>query len=123
MKERVKEIRKTLGLSQGKFAESLNVSGNFIWMVEKGDRALSDRTISDICREFNVNEQWLRTGEGEMFVAVTKKEEIAAFVGNVLSGTSEDFKVRFIAALAELNEDQWKLIEDMIEKLSGNKKE
>lgn len=123
MNSRIKMVRKTLGLSQTEFGERLGIKQTTVAGYETGGRTPMDAVVSLICREFNVNEQWLRTGEGEMFVAVTKKEEIAAFVGNVLSGTSEDFKVRFIAALAELNEDQWKLIEDMIEKLSGNKKE
>lgn len=120
---RIKQIRNAVDKTQQSFADDIGLKRNTIANYEIGNVVPSDRTISDICREFHVNEQWLRTGEGEMFVAVTKKEEIAAFVGTVLSGTSEDFKVRFIAALAELNEDQWKLIEDMIEKLSGNKKE
>ena len=123
MNSRIKMVRKTLGLSQTEFGERLGIKQTTVAGYETGGRTPMDAVVSLICREFNVNEQWLRTGDGEMFVAVTRKEEIAAFVGNVLSGTSEDFKVRFIAALAELNEDQWKLIEDMIEKLSGNKKE
>lgn len=120
---RIKQIRNAVDKTQQSFADDIGLKRNTIANYEIGNVVPSDRTISDICREFHVNENWLRTGEGEMFTAVTRKEEIASFVGNVLSGTSEDFKVRFIAALAELNEDQWKLIEDMIEKLSGNKKE
>lgn len=123
MNSRIKMVRKTLGLSQTEFGERLGIKQTTVAGYETGGRTPMDAVVSLICREFHVNENWLRTGEGEMFTAVTRKEEIAAFVGNVLSGTSEDFKVRFIAALAELNEDQWKLIEDMIEKLSGNKKE
>lgn len=123
LKDRIKQIRKAIGLNQSDFGKKIGVKGNTIGNYEIGLRTPSDAVLISICREFHVNENWLRTGEGEMFTAVTRKEEIAAFVGNVLSGTSEDFKVRFIAALAELNEDQWKLIEDMIEKLSGNKKE
>lgn len=121
--DRICEIINVLGIKKTHFADKIHVSQAFTSQICSGIRLPSDRTISDICREFHVNERWLRYGEGDMFTAVTRKEEIAAFVGNVLSGTSEDFKVRFIAALAELNEDQWKLIEDMIEKLSGNKKE
>lgn len=123
MNSRIRKLRKTLGLSQAEFGEKIGVKQTTVAGYETGGRTPLDAVVSLICREFNVSEQWLRTGEGEMFTAVTRKEEIAAFVGNVLSGTSEDFKVRFIAALAELNEDQWKLIEDMIEKLSESKKE
>lgn len=68
MNDRIKELRKLLKITQNEFADRLNLSRNFIFMVEKGDRQPSDRTISDICREFNVSEHWLRTGEGEPFI-------------------------------------------------------
>ena len=64
---RVKELRKKLGLTQSEMGEKLSLSGNLVYMMEKGERAISDRTVKDICRDLNVNEEWLRTGEGEMF--------------------------------------------------------
>lgn len=67
MVNRIIELRKINNLSQEKFAEKLNLSRNFINQVETGKKNFSDRTILDICREFNVNEEWLRTGEGEMY--------------------------------------------------------
>lgn len=119
MNSRIKILRKNLGLSQTEFGERLGIKQTTVAGYETGGRTPMDAVVSLICREFHVNENWLRTGEGEMFTAVTRKEEIASFVGEILSGTDEDFKVRFIAALAELNVEQWKLIEDMIDKLSG----
>ena len=77
----------------------------------------SDRTIYDICREFGVNELWLRTGEGEMFRAKTRDVEIAEYVGKVLSG-SDEFQRRFIALLTRLTTDEWRLIESMALKLA-----
>lgn len=68
MNNRIRELRKLLNITQTDFADKLNLSRNFIFMVEKGDRQPSDRTVSDICREFNVSEHWLRTGEGEPFI-------------------------------------------------------
>lgn len=68
MHTRIKELRKILKLTQPEFAQKLNLSGNFIFLIEKGERKPSDRTIADICRIFNVNENWLRTGEGEKFI-------------------------------------------------------
>lgn len=65
--ERLVQLRKSLGLSVRAFADKVNVSGGLISNIENGRRELTDRTILDICREFNVNEKWLRTGEGEMF--------------------------------------------------------
>lgn len=67
MIKRIIQIRKRYKLSQERFAERLGLSRNFINQVENGSKNISDRTISDICREFNVNEEWLRNGTGEIF--------------------------------------------------------
>ena len=68
-------------------------------------------TISSIVREFSVNENWLRTGEGEMFLTLTRDEEIAAFMGELLSSESNSFKHRLIAALVKLEESDWQALE------------
>lgn len=67
MKDRIKLIRHTLGLTQQKFADRLGIKGNTISQYESGRNAPVDAVISLICREFGVNEKWLRTSEGEMF--------------------------------------------------------
>lgn len=117
MNERIALVRKSLGLTQEKFAEQVGLSRNFMWMIESGTRVPSDRTISDICREFNVNETWLRTGEGEMFNQITRSEKIAAFLGDITENEGDDFKRRFVEILAELEPEDWKLLERMAEKL------
>ena len=63
MKTRITDLRKSLGLTQDEFAKRLDLSRNYIWMIENGERIPPDRTISSICREFGVREEWLRTGE------------------------------------------------------------
>lgn len=68
MNERVKELRKTLKISQDSFSSKINISRSHYALIEGGSKTLTDRVVSDICREFNVNEDWLRTGTGEMFV-------------------------------------------------------
>lgn len=68
MNTRIKEVREAKGLNQADFAEMLNLKRNSISLIEVGKRNPSDRTIVDICNTFNVSEEWLRTGEGEMFV-------------------------------------------------------
>lgn len=68
MKDRIKEIRKQKGLTQAEFGERVGVKGNTITTYENGTRTPSDAVIISICREFGVNERWLRTGEGEMFL-------------------------------------------------------
>lgn len=82
MKNRIFKIRKDNKLTQDAFSEKLNLSKNFVWMLEKGERAPSDRTIMDICREFNVNEHWLRTGEGEMYDI--PEDDVASVVSDLL---------------------------------------
>ena len=117
MNERIALVRKSLGLTQEKFAEQVGLSRNFMWMIESGTRVPSDRTISDICREFNVNETWLRTGEGEMFNQITRSEKITSFLTEITEGEGDDFKRRLVEMLAELEPEDWKLLERMAEKL------
>ena len=66
MKERVKELRKKLGLTLEKFGEKLGVTKQTVSRIENGVNSLTDQMFKSICREFNVNEEWLRNGTGEM---------------------------------------------------------
>ena len=111
MNERLKKLRKTLDLTQQEFADRLGISRGNIGSYEVGKSALSDAVISLICREFNVNEDWLRTGEGEMFIQMTRDEEIAAFVARALRTEEDSFKKRFIARLSALDESDWESLE------------
>lgn len=118
MGERIKELRKALGLTQQEFADRIKVKRNTVATYEMGRSTPSDAAISLICREFNVNENWLRTGEGQMFIQVSRDEEIAAFIGDVLSGETGDFRRRLISVLARLDTDQWELLEHIAEELA-----
>lgn len=115
--ERVKELRKQVNLTQQAFADRLNLKRNTVGSYEVNVVEPSDRTISDICREFNVNETWLRTGEGEMFNQITRSEKITAFLTDITADEGDDFKRRFVEMLAELEPEDWKLLERMAEKL------
>lgn len=117
MNERIALVRKSLGLTQEKFAEQVGLSRNFMWMIESGTRVPSDRTISDICREFNVNETWLRTGEGEMFNQITRSEKLAVFLADITANEEDNFKRQFVEVLAELEPEDWKFLERMARKL------
>ena len=114
--QRIAKIVESSGLSKTSFGEKINVSQQYISKLIKTG-APSDRTIADICREFNVNENWLRTGEGQMFRQVNRSDELAAFMGDILSGESPDFRARLVAVLARLNTEEWKLLEGMALKL------
>lgn len=115
--ERVKELRKQINLTQQAFADRLNLKRNTVGSYEVNVVEPSDRTISDICREFNVNETWLRTGEGEMFNQITRSEKITSFLTEITENEGDDFKRRFVEILADLEPEDWKLLERMAEKL------
>ena len=114
MGERVKELRTVLGLSGEKFGEKIGVKRSAISDIERGRNNLSEQNILAICREFNVNEDWLRTGSGEMFKDMTLDEEIISFIGDIQWDASNTFKKRFISAIAKLNEEEWKVLEKII---------
>lgn len=111
MNERIKYLRKdVLKISQKDFAEQLNLSENFVWMVEKGNRTPSDRTISDICRIFDIQEDWLRHGLEPMRSAKSREEEIAELVGSALTGSSE-FKKSVIRMICSRTDDELAALE------------
>lgn len=111
MKDRIRQLRKQLKMNQSDFGEKVGVKGNTIGNYELGLRSPSEAVIFSICREFNVNEEWLRNGIGEMFIDLSKEEYIAEFVGRVLKDKEDSFKKRYIAMLSKLDEDGWKALE------------
>jgi transcriptional regulator with XRE-family HTH domain len=122
MNERIKKIIEELGLKKVDFANRLHISQPFASELCSGAKAPSDRTISDICREFGVREAWLREGE-EMFVQDTQSEQVAAFLADLTKDDSDTFKKRFIEMLAGLSPADWELLERMAEKLTQKKEE
>ena len=116
--DRIKEARKSLGLTQDKFGERLGVGRSAISNIEAGSRGVTDQLRLSVCREFNVNEDWLRTGEGSMFVEPDEDEEIARFVGDVLSD-KPDFRRRLISVLSRMTPDEWALLEAKIRELAA----
>ena len=118
MNERIKELRKALGLTQQEMAEKLGIKRNTIAQYEMGRNPPTDTVITLMCRAFDVNEEWLRTGEGEMFIQLSRDEELAAFFGDLLAG-EPDFKQRLVSVLARLSEDEWALLEKMAESLAS----
>lgn len=116
--ERVKELRKALGLTQEKFGERVGLKKSAISQIESGVNGVTDQLRLAVFREFNVNEDWLRTGEGSMFVEPDEDEEIARFVGDVLSG-QPDFRRRLISVLSRMTPDEWALLEAKIRELAA----
>lgn len=100
--------------NKSEFARRINLTPAYISKLDKQpDCVPSERTISDICREFNVSEKWLRTGEGEMFKPRSRESEIAAFIGQTMKGDNGDFRRRFVTVLSRLNTEQWELLEQI----------
>ena len=74
MNERIKQIRRELGLTQAEFAERIGLKQNSIALIESGKRNISDQAVLSICREYGVNEEWLRTGDGDKFIPDSNDE-------------------------------------------------
>lgn len=117
--ERVKAIRKAKNLTLEKFGEAIGMGKSSISDIENGRRPLTNQTRLSICRVFGVEESWLCTGTGEMFVPLTRSQEITEFVGRILKGDDDNFKRRFVSVLAQLDEAEWELIEKMAVKLAS----
>ena len=78
--------------------------------------------VASICRTYDVNEHWLRTGDGEMFVQISRDKEIMRFVGDVMQGEDDNFRRRFLLALARLPEEHWADIEDFARQITAESK-
>ena len=110
MNSRIKMIRQNEGLTQSQFADKIGLSRNYVAMIEIGQREPSDRTISDICRIFDIQEDWLRDGLEPMRSAKSREEEIADLVGSALTGSSE-FKKSVIRMICSRTDEELKALE------------
>lgn len=111
MQDRIKELRKSLGLTQKDFGERLGVQANTITSYESGVRTPNNSMILAICREYGVSETWLRTGEGEMKQKLTRNQEIAEFMATVMRDPDDAPRKRFISIVSKLDIEEWQLLE------------
>lgn len=111
MKIRIKKIRKELDLTQQEFADRIGIARGNVAAYEVGKNAPSDAVISLICREFNVNEVWLRDGNGSMFLPTDRNTDIAKLTKQLLNEESDSFKNRFVSMLANLTVEEWEFLE------------
>lgn len=116
--ERLAFLIKDQGLTQSKFADEVHLTQSHVSGLCSGAKNLSDRTISDICRVWNVSEAWLREGEGEMYVKRSANEELAILVNDLMSDADESFRKRFVTALLELPPDLWSAFEKFVKDLA-----
>lgn len=117
MNERIRLLRKHLGLTADAFGEAIGIVRSAVSNIESGRRQPTNQLITSICREFNVNEGWLRTGEGEMFNEMDREEQIAYYLGDIFSDPGDTFKKRLVAALAAMDESEWAAVEAFARKL------
>lgn len=124
MHNRIRQVRMNANLSQTEFAQRINLSKNFISLVENGGREPSDRTIRDICREFGVNETWLRTGVGDPFLPSVREQEIAALTKTLMSDRPESFRSRLVTALLKFPPDapEWEALEKIYDSIEAELK-
>lgn len=116
---RIKKLRKELDLTQQELGKRIGIKPNSISLIESGNRNASEQVILAICREFNVSEAWLRTGEGEMFVQRSEEDELAAAVERLITGESAEFKRRLVNALSTLKDEHWLLLEQKLKEIVG----
>lgn len=111
MNERLKKLRKALNLTQQEFADKIGIKRNSFANYETGRNTPMDAIIVSICREFNVSEEWLRNGVGDMFLPTDRNADIAKLTKQLLNEESDSFKNRFVSMLANLTIEEWEFLE------------
>lgn len=118
MNSRIKEIREAEKLTQEEFGKRIGSARNTIANYETGNRTPSNAVITSICREFNVNEEWLRTGEGEMKIERSEEERFAKNMQAILK-TDNDTIIRWANTIAETDPKVLEKVEEFMKKLLG----
>lgn len=114
--DRIKAVRISTGLSQEKFGAKVKISGASVSLLESGRNNASEQTRSLICKEFGVNETWLRTGDGDMLVPIDQEEEILGFVKDLLAD-EPDFRRALVRVLARMTTDEWAMLKEKAREL------
>lgn len=109
--ERIRQIRTDAGLTQENFGQRMGISKNYVNLIENDKKQPGDRLLADICREFNISEKWLRTGEGDPQIPLTRSQVITDFSADLLREEDDSFRRRFVEALAALDVEDWKVLE------------
>ena len=119
LNERIKKLRRTLDLTQQEFADKIGIKRNSLANYETGRNTPIDAIVVSICREFNVNEEWLRNGIGEMFLPTDRNADIARLTKQLLDEESDSFKNRLISILSNLSVEEWQYLEKRAKELCG----
>ena len=117
--DRIKKVVDDSRLTKTEFAKKINISQPTVSMFCSGKANPSDRTIADICREFRVNETWLRTGEGKMRIDSSQRDQLEHLFADVLT-TAPDKRSAFVASLDSLPPEFWDMVADWAEAYVSN---
>lgn len=116
--ERVRTLRKALSLTLDKFGRPLGVGKTAISKIENGENSLTDQMIISICREYDVSEEWLRAGTGDMYVALDREQEIAQMTATLFREESESFRYRLTKAILKMSDEDLSALERLAEDLT-----
>lgn len=119
--DRFRQVREVIGVSQEEFAAKANRTRSEIKNIEYGKTVPKPEVVSSVCFVWDINEIWLRTGEGEMFRELSVDEELSAFFGDIIHDQSDDFKRRFFSVLSKLPESDWEILLNLAESLAKRK--
>lgn len=108
MNQRIKAIRKDQKMTQVEFGKRLHLSKNYLSNIETGLYPISDKFISEICRTFHVNENWLRANEGDMYMEMSEEEEIADIAARMFKDDGSEYRKLLIEAVMEVPEENLK---------------
>ena len=118
MEKRLRTIRKALGLSQEQLGQALGVSNTAISKLENGENNITEQNIKAICREFDVNENWLRTGQGEMFVELSPDEEFDKLCLEIQL-SDDDLIKRIMRGYWRLDKEDRQAVQRLIDNISS----
>lgn len=112
--ERIRHLRKNeLNMTQNSFASNIDISRSNLGNIETGEVSVTERVIASICREFNVNEEWLRNGGGEIFLEVTPHEKAYNRFGYIMENSSSSKRAALsllLELLYNISDEQWDAI-------------
>lgn len=115
--ERIREIRKSISINMEKFGRIIGVSTQSVSKLESGINNPSKQTILAICREFGINEEWLRSGQGDMKAVLSREEAIADIMNKILVEEPKSFRMTLINHLSHMSSEQLELLEKMVREL------